>query len=253
MWDGSLTVPRRSPKGASVTQHDECPEFSGVEYQNLLLWDMPSDASPEDLERLRCGIRKEPMASKALDRVLGDKKGSLCHEYYLLALVYATVIEARLTRASYEKRLMANTEKTLKSAKEFPARIERLATEIEKMNANPFFNSKRHDTLSLALRGYARFLAERVEFFNAMPSAGTQPGLHLSFTVRDWTGRFHDKEVLDLLTEAAAFLQKDREYDPQTLRHWRSDNQKAANKSLAKVERGRKSLKRSRHPVLKAR
>jgi len=177
---------RKTQRRARERQDCEYADLSGDEYSGLLAWSWPLCASPEGLDCIRHHIRREPTASKALDHVLGSNN-DLSHEYYMLALVYATVVGARLSRASYEKRLMANTGKTLKSAREFPARIERLAAEIEKMNANPFFRSIHVDSLSLALTRHARFLAERIKFFNATPSLGTQPGLLLSFAVRDWT------------------------------------------------------------------
>jgi hypothetical protein len=205
------------------------------EYFDLLRsWRWPRGAKlHEQLDCIRTHVREEPKAAEALDRILGTKNNDLSHEYYLMGLVQAVVVGARPSRAEYEKRLMVNTGKTLKSARDFPARIEQWATEMENMNANPFFCFANNDGLPIAMKRRAKFLAGRVEELKAMPRLYTKPILYLTFTVKEWTGGYHDPEVAELLSAAAAALGKDRAYNAYTLAQARLRFKHAAAKNLA--------------------
>jgi hypothetical protein len=136
---------------------------------------------------------------------------------YLTRLAYAVVVGAGPDRATYENHWMQDTGKTLKSARDLVARIKEMSTEIEKMNTGPLFVCARHAQLPAAMRRYAKFLGRRVEKIRGMPRPYTQPILYLTYTVKDWTGKYHDAEVARLLTAAKAALGREGGYEARNL------------------------------------
>jgi hypothetical protein len=137
----------------------------------------------------------------------------------------------------------SKTGKTWKALKESPARFRRIADEIERINKSDFLSPAvwiRDDEIKpRLLKGYFlrlpgvlniyaawmdSLLGEKVprgwkEHFH-VPSErrGHSASLfHLCDLVKAATGRFHDKEVCDLLDAAASALGVDYHFDPTLL------------------------------------
>jgi hypothetical protein len=126
------------------------------------------------------------------------------------------------------------TGKTWKALSEFPDRLRRIAEEVERVNASPFFapaafaNAKIRRVeiarkfftiLPGVMRVYAGGLEAHIKrlpglFEKQFPSAGpNQWLLLLSCTVRIVTGKYHDRQVADLLNAAAVALSEERQFE----------------------------------------
>jgi hypothetical protein len=137
-----------------------------------------------------------------------------------------------------------STGKSWKALKGFPARLKKMAGQIETVNAGPFFDplnlTARTVTgralraqlplLPVTLRAYAAFLELLISKLPPLISNYFAPGkpqrghsawiLHISNFVKKLTGRFRDVEVSDLLNAADPILDSDRtqpRFEPQTL------------------------------------
>ena len=151
-------------------------------------------------------------------------------------------------KKTFESLWASDTGKTWKALKEFSARLRRMAQEIEAVNRSQFlspalwikkdesrgrFVEQQFRILPGALRIYAAWLDmllnEKLpaawEHHVPSPKRGHSPALfHLSDMVKAATGRFHDREVCDLLTAAATALDAPYNFDPTLLAQARARN-----------------------------
>jgi hypothetical protein len=149
-------------------------------------------------------------------------------------------------RKTMEKIWASKTGKTWKALKEFPARLGGIADEVEKINksdlASPLIWMREDEPkariakdhfqrLPGVLRFYAAFLrmllVEKVpatweRHFPSAPRGHSHSIFHLSQLIKASTGRFHDREVCDLLDAAACALGVDYQFDPTLLAQARS-------------------------------
>lgn len=133
---------------------------------------------------------------------------------FLTYLAWMTVVSSKATsndqrrtkRISLEESWAAKTGKTWKALREFPKRIEGMASEIERMNANPFF---RLEGLPTVMRREAEHLEERLRTLpnlhaEAFPRVSPLDGLR--GLVESWTGQPHAELVAELHHAANAAL-----------------------------------------------
>ena len=132
-------------------------------------------------------------------------------------------------KKSLEKLWAFETGKTWKTLGEFPDRLRRMAKEIEQINVSPFFAPalyvnvktiqaqlvrKRFEQLPGIINLYATGLeihTARIpkQWAEAVPTSPSGPSwllLLLSYTIKVVTGKWHDKEVAELLNAGAIAL-----------------------------------------------
>lgn len=131
--------------------------------------------------------------------------------------------------------------KTWKALREFPARLRGVADEVERINESDFLSPStwiRDDEtkarivkshflrLPGILRVYAAYLHKLLvekmpatwgRHFPSGPRGHSQSLFYLSHLVKACTGRFHDKDVCDLLDAAACVLGVNYQFDPTLL------------------------------------
>ena len=166
-------------------------------------------------------------------------------------------------KENYERRWAQDTGKTWKALAEFPGRLRGMAEEVKGLSGSPFFDPARTTTtmipdgkhwdfakrelsmLHLFLEGYSYWLDERVKcvstfmkhFYRRVPR-GTLSlfTLNVSKEVKLMTGRFHDREVADLLNAADFVLNPDiaksgPRFDEQSIALMRSRQKRKAPKT----------------------
>jgi hypothetical protein len=145
---------------------------------------------------------------------------------YLVCLVVVPPRANRAARATLAKSWVTETGKTWKALREFPTRIKGMAGQIDRMNAHPFLRLKELPTI---MRRDAEQLAERLKIFSQVLAEAfpqTPPSLHdLMSIVENWTGRAHDRQVIELLNAADVALnpkQSKPRFDTQKLLDLRS-------------------------------
>jgi hypothetical protein len=135
-----------------------------------------------------------------------------------------------------EKVWAMGSRKTWKALREFPARLRRIAEEIEQVNRSLFFApavfvnaktlqasliKKRFEVLPGIIRFYATGLEMHIaripklwaQTLPPKPKGPSQSLLLLSRSVKVCSGKWHDQEVAELLNAAAVGLGVNREFD----------------------------------------
>lgn len=145
----------------------------------------------------------------------------------LTYLASATVNPRRITCATLDKICVKETGTTWRTLRRFPARMEGMAAEIERIDAFPLFKLKESSASLRRDAAHLKELLERPVAVSTEPRSRTPPLYDLICVVRSWTGRPHDKEVIELLHAADLALNpgaKEREprFDTQTLLDLRS-------------------------------
>jgi hypothetical protein len=138
---------------------------------------------------------------------------------------------------SWNRIFAFGTGKTWKALTEFPQRLRQVADEIERLNGSHWFNPeftlrqedpvgrvlvKRFKTLPGYLRAYAHITEKRAKWllemrrqFYPTTKGFSQYVFRLSEFVKLMTGKFHDKEVVDLLNAAAWALGEEANGEPR--------------------------------------
>jgi hypothetical protein len=148
----------------------------------------------------------------------------------LTAFVCLAVSPRGQYRRSWEKLWTLETGKTWKALKDFPRRLENMADEVERVNSSFFFSPaqianaktlkaefarKHFNQLPGILHVYAAALEAHIErtpdltarIFPQSPGGGpSQWVLLLSYTVKQATGKWRDREVAELLNAGARVL-----------------------------------------------
>jgi hypothetical protein len=141
-------------------------------------------------------------------------------------------------RKALEKIWASDTGKTWRALKDFPVRLRGIADEVERINRSGFVSPSiwiAEDQIKarvvkahfLRLPGVLRFYAVWLEMliakkvpvawerhFPSRPRGHSSFVFHVSHLVKAITGRFHDKEVCNLLDAAACALGIDYQFDP---------------------------------------
>jgi hypothetical protein len=154
-------------------------------------------------------------------------------------------------RESFEQLWAQGTKKSWKALTEFPNRIRSMGTEIEQLIRSHFFAPERlvadkvpEDNVPVLVNHFSNLPVILYYFANAIEAItqelpaetsnyyyrgrGNSPWIgELSNLVNRLTGRFHDKEVAELLNAAEAVLHpnkrgNDKGFDAQTLADFRS-------------------------------
>ena len=151
-------------------------------------------------------------------------------------------------RKAWEKVWPMDTGKTWKALREFPGRLQGMAKEVEQVIASPIFAAatftkektvmgemvRKHLHLlpgtmrlcAMALEAYiVRVPDLTAEAFSA-PRGGNEALLKLSEVAEMATGKWHDREVAEVLNAAARALGKEREFDALTIAQARSRRRK---------------------------
>jgi hypothetical protein len=168
-----------------------------------------------------------------------------------VALLSSLAVAKTAKRQSFEELWAQNSGKTWKALIKFPNRLRNLAKEVQQMNGSLFFSPtllvadkvpsdsiqglvSRFSELPNALYYYANGVEAMAQDLPAVTSEHywRQPGHspwidQLSELVNRLTGRFHDKEVAELLNAAEALLLpnmrgRNKGFDAQTLADFRS-------------------------------
>jgi hypothetical protein len=150
-----------------------------------------------------------------------------------------------MSRKEWEKLWLLGTGKTWKALKEFPGRLRSMAKEVEQINASLIFSPanfanvdtrvaaiirKRLNLLPSIMRFYAAGLESHIvripkqfaESFPRFPKEHSPWLVKLSHLVKLITGKWHDREVAELLNTAAIALGEKAQYDALTVAQARS-------------------------------
>jgi hypothetical protein len=133
---------------------------------------------------------------------------------FLTYLAWVTVVSSKasnndqrhIKRTALEKSWAAKTGKSWKALREFPKRIKGMASEIELMNANPFFRLERLPTI---MRREVEYLEERLRMLPGLQAEAfprTSPLDGLRRLVESWTGQPRAGLVAELHYAANAAL-----------------------------------------------
>ena len=155
----------------------------------------------------------------------------------------AVAVQKPRRRVDWKKLWASGTGKSWKALKEFPERIRKMAAELKTSLCDDVFGQKdarQFWDLPPSLCDYADWLESQIEKIpvmgNRAPRRGTSQWKgHLSDRVKALTGRFHDKEVAELLNAVDLALHGegngDRGIDAQTLADARSRHKKRKRKA----------------------
>lgn len=199
------------------------------------------------VERMIC-LQKDPDFKGAVRKITDcqravtrEIKGSTEVLADLLAMF--ACLEVCRSRGGCRKWLLkvwsADTGKAWKALREFPGRLQRMAKETEQVIASPLFVAatftrekavkgemiRRHlhqlpGTMRLCAMALEAFIARLPDFIAeafSTPGEGNEPLLRLSQVAKMATGKWHDREVANLLNAAARALDKEREFDALTI------------------------------------
>jgi hypothetical protein len=191
-------------------------------------------------------------ACKAIARLQRDPFQCLDLSSLLAFLACTGVSRQGGARKTWEKLWSVGTGKTWKALKDFPCRLRGLADEVERINSSIFFAPQQYVTaetvkativrrrfseLPVVLRLYGSALEQHVrrvpgliaQNFPPSPRGYSKSIFKLSELVKGATGRYHDKEVTELLNAAAVALGETFEMSALDLAQARSRRKKRDN------------------------
>jgi hypothetical protein len=193
-------------------------------------------------------VRQFPRFERALQTII-DRQEEWAHGMdlagALAAIACLAVSTTRGRRESWQKLWTLETGKMWKALKEFPKRLQKMAEEVERVNASFFFSPaqfanaktleaeiarKRFNQLPGIMRVYAAALGAHVArvprlhaiSFPPPPRGPSRRLLYLSYTVRLLTGKYRDGQVAELLNAAATALDEKSQFDALTIAQARS-------------------------------